>query len=1007
MKQCSAIAWTPCAIAFALLALAGPRLAHGQFNVTWQGPNNGQWWEDSNWPPPAGGTEGVEPLAEFAEQAIIDNDTTAVVSRAADTNIDPDEGNPGGVKLGPTAGTSGGLRIVSGGTLTVDAGIYDDGIVITTTDGFVDAGQSGTGTLTVLGGGTLNSVGIRSGGESTSSINLGDSSGLTATVSTGFAELARTTRVVGPNVNFNATNGIQFTGEHTLIAEITHQTNHSALKTPALAQLGGTLRPEFNGVTPQVNDEWTLIDAGFTYGDFDALDLSALPALGPAQAYRIKRDSGGNGDLVKLAVDQLLTLVIDRESGAATITNEGSAAVAIDGYSILSPSGGLTGTWNSLANQGTAGWQEATPTANALNELSDSATLNVTGASPASVGTPYEAVFPAFGVDPDDIEFEFTLDGDVAQGLVEYTGTKVNNNLAIIVDPSTGEVQFKNDSPFDVAIDGYSIYSTSGSLNVDDSNWNSLSDAGITGWREASPVSTVASELNPDGSLLLGGFDAYEFGTLFDSMGTQDLVFEFVMEGEDTPRQGAVVYAEIIELPGDYNEDGKVDIADYTVWRNNLGSAVTLPNEGDGVTPGQVTAEDYAFWKSNFGASASAAAVSTSGVPEPLSLQLLALLAMVGACVCRTKKSALPFSASSVKHRGSALAGLLLAFAVSAPFSQAAVVIDEDFEGETGLPTGWVLVDNNPGTADPSFSILTGHDGSGGDLGQSGHIGDMIDGVPGPGQPTGGWFQAPSTVNASTSWELSFDIKFGFPAEGTADDSAIVFGDLDNRNYYTLVITEVAGNNDLLYLLNDDRQGNTDSGTPVVGTDGFASGLVENTWYSGTLTYDSVMQGLSFQLVDPATDSSLGSFATKLNGTHMVLNSTTAMFETVNPALSGDVQFGFGTLNDNGTYDNIVLETISTAPGDVDGDGVADIDDFNIIRDNFRQSASSRSDGDLTGDGFVDFYDYRQWSETQPGSVVAAVAHTIPEPTTALLLLTAFGLLASCPVARRVHKADT
>lgn len=53
-------------------------------------------------------------------------------------------------------------------------------------------------------------------------------------------------------------------------------------------------------------------------------------------------------------------------------------------------------------------------------------------------------------------------------------------------------------------------------------------------------------------------------------------------------------------LPGDYNDDGVVDLADYTVWRDQLGAAFTLPNET--ATDGFVTLEDYEVWKSGFGA---------------------------------------------------------------------------------------------------------------------------------------------------------------------------------------------------------------------------------------------------------------------------------------------------------------------------------------------------------------------------------------------------------------------
>ena len=53
---------------------------------------------------------------------------------------------------------------------------------------------------------------------------------------------------------------------------------------------------------------------------------------------------------------------------------------------------------------------------------------------------------------------------------------------------------------------------------------------------------------------------------------------------------------------GDYNSDGLVDAADYTVWRDNLGAAITLPNsDPNAATPNLVDEEDYTFWKANYG----------------------------------------------------------------------------------------------------------------------------------------------------------------------------------------------------------------------------------------------------------------------------------------------------------------------------------------------------------------------------------------------------------------------
>jgi 3',5'-cyclic AMP phosphodiesterase CpdA len=78
--------------------------------------------------------------------------------------------------------------------------------------------------------------------------------------------------------------------------------------------------------------------------------------------------------------------------------------------------------------------------------------------------------------------------------------------------------------------------------------------------------------------------------------------------------------------PGDYNDDGFVDAADYTVWRNNLGApAGTLANDVDG---GVIGTAQYATWKSNFGMMAGGSSQQQSPVPEPATALMLALAAL-------------------------------------------------------------------------------------------------------------------------------------------------------------------------------------------------------------------------------------------------------------------------------------------------------------------------------------------------------------------------------------------
>ncbi|TWT92842.1 hypothetical protein Pla108_39820 [Botrimarina colliarenosi] len=60
---------------------------------------------------------------------------------------------------------------------------------------------------------------------------------------------------------------------------------------------------------------------------------------------------------------------------------------------------------------------------------------------------------------------------------------------------------------------------------------------------------------------------------------------------------------------GDYSNNGSVDAADYTVWRDNQGMSFALPNRDPGAT-GDVGAADYTAWSDNYGA--------VGGGPDPV-----------------------------------------------------------------------------------------------------------------------------------------------------------------------------------------------------------------------------------------------------------------------------------------------------------------------------------------------------------------------------------------------------
>jgi hypothetical protein len=595
----------------------------------WIGPDLGNWNTDSNW------ANTFAPDAGFNEAAAINNSTTVVLSAAAMSNGSPV--NVGGVKLGQAAANIGGLRITNGGSLT--------NVVAGSETGAIAVGVAGQGNLTVLGGGSIGGTSLSLAGVTASSITLGDNSGLTATLTTtGAATLNRTTTVHGKFVNFSAGGNLTLNSTSMLIGEINDAAAHSTLKSAGTAALAGTFKPTFIGVTPVAGNSWNIIDAVNITGGFTTVDLSAAPPLSTGLSYQLTQANGGtNGKLLKLGVEEILTLQVNRTLGTVSIANTGTTSKSFNGYSVLSSRGTLNLTnWNSLTDQALTGWVEAGGTVNDFSELNPTSSSTITSGNSLGLGTPYAGQpgnqFPAFGIDPDDITFEYsTLDNRTIQGAVVYSGTKVNNNLIVTVNPSNGQAQLKNDSPYTITIDGYAVYSTSNSLQPANGKWFSLQDRGVAGWEEADPATNAVSELNENGSLTLSPFSGYDLGELYKSVGgTQDLRLEFLQVGQDLPSNGVVVYGSFGPvsppgLTGDYNNNGIVDAGDFIVWRKKSGTSAVLPNDPIGGTIGPA---QYTQWRANFGKTLSGSGSggglgSTESVPEPNALFLLLFAAFV------------------------------------------------------------------------------------------------------------------------------------------------------------------------------------------------------------------------------------------------------------------------------------------------------------------------------------------------------------------------------------------
>ncbi len=123
----------------------------------------------------------------------------------------------------------------------------------------------------------------------------------------------------------------------------------------------------------------------------------------------------------------------------------------------------------------------------------------------------------------------------------------------------------------------------------------------------------LLTDLVPFKSLVQGELASFNSFFTPTSIGQFNAVYTLKLSDEDLPgEQFQTLTLNLIGravLAGDFNSDGLVDAADYTTWRDGLGTIYTT--------------DDYEVWKAHFGESAAGAATRSSFVPEPTMCVLL------------------------------------------------------------------------------------------------------------------------------------------------------------------------------------------------------------------------------------------------------------------------------------------------------------------------------------------------------------------------------------------------
>jgi hypothetical protein len=130
----------------------------------------------------------------------------------------------------------------------------------------------------------------------------------------------------------------------------------------------------------------------------------------------------------------------------------------------------------------------------------------------------------------------------------------------------------------------------------------------------------------------------------FNGVLANDTTFYFPLTrtvGRNTLPQGGTIVLHLVPddfLVGDFNADGHVNAADYTIWRNSVGESVAPGFGPDANFDGFIDRGDYYLWKNYYGRSVESPQVAI-GIPEPDAFTLFLVVAVAGLMQLRFRRT--------------------------------------------------------------------------------------------------------------------------------------------------------------------------------------------------------------------------------------------------------------------------------------------------------------------------------------------------------------------------------
>ena len=333
--------------------------------------------------------------------------------------------------------------------------------------------------------------------------------------------------------------------------------------------------------------------------------------------------------VASLAQDEDFSIVVNPQTGSASLRNDGDSAVSLDGYLLTAGQSTFdAAAWDSLEDQATGGWIEGQANDTVISEVNLTTSLFVNPGELVPIGSPYSPFVPSTIGEPEpEFSFSYSIEGvGVFPGELEFA---VDNNIVLEIDPVSGAASLVNQSVFPVSIDSYLIQSSEGVLSS--GGWSTL-EGNVGGWQSFSGSATRLAEGNIDGSTLIaanGGTlplgNPINPGLLTDE---SEVELQFSIAAGGAPGQalvGGVLFVPGAPIDADFNNDLAVNAADLAVWEANYGGPATDAT-GDANSDGVASGFDFLAWQRQFTGNPGLAA---SAVPEPSSCCFLTIGVLV------------------------------------------------------------------------------------------------------------------------------------------------------------------------------------------------------------------------------------------------------------------------------------------------------------------------------------------------------------------------------------------